>query len=209
MPSPWVWVPSAHVYRNTRTGRWLGQAEMLGLRDVYADAKKAMARDLAVRVASGDIDVGQWQRMMRQDVKSSFIDQYVLARGGRGQMTQADWGRVGAMLKGQYGFLDGFAEAIARGELSEAQIAMRAGMYHDSSVQAFERANALSRGITVRLPAYPGDGSSECLSNCRCHWDIQPVEGGFDCYWVVDSTVENCPTCSSRGSEWSPYEVRQ
>ena len=207
MPSPWVWSQSAHRYRNTRTGQFIGQAQMVGLRDAFLDAQRDAAADLAGRLASGDIPVGEWQRLMRRDVKDSFIDQYVLAHGGRGTMTQSDWGRIGAMVKEQYSYLDGFAKAIENGELSEAQIRARASMYHDASVQAYEKGHAVMMGVPT-LPAYPGDGATQCHGNCRCHWDIRDAEGGWDCYWVIDPGAEHCPDCITNADRWNPLEVR-
>lgn len=207
MPSPWVWSVAAHRYRNVRTGRFIGATEMLGLRDTFLDAQRASAADLAERLIQNDMTVGQWERIMRRDIKTSYIDQYVLAHGGRGTMTQADWGRIGAMVKEQYRYLDGFAQAIADGNLTEGQIRMRSQMYHDSSVQAYERAAAQILGVP-RLPAYPGDGSTACHTNCRCHWRIEPVNGGWDCYWIVDPAAEHCDDCIERGDQWNPLEVR-
>jgi len=206
MASPWVWSASAKRYRNTRTGRFIGQKDMLALRDTFTQAQQTQAAELARRLAQGDLTVDSWQRMMRTDVKDSFISQYVLGHGGRGSMTQADWGRVGAMVKEQYRYLDGFARAMADGELTEAQIANRAGMYHGSSTQAYERASALASGVPS-LPAYPGDGSTQCHSNCRCHWDVRETDTGWDAYWIMDAAAENCPDCIRRSQEWAPYEV--
>jgi hypothetical protein len=181
---------------------------MLAYRDTYLDAQRASAADLASRLARADIDVAQWQKAMRNDIKDSYINQYVLGHGGRGTMTQADWGRVGAMVKEQYRYLDGFATAVADDTLTEAQIRARSQMYHDGSVSAYERAHTLALGVPS-LPAYPGDGSSECLGNCRCTWDIREVDGGWDCYWIVDPGAEHCDTCQDRGSKWNPLEVRR
>ena len=208
MPSPWVWSVAAHRYRNTRTGRFMGPTEMLGLRDSFMDAQRASAAELSERLVQGDLDVGQWQKMMRRDIKTSYIDQYVLAHGGRGTMTQADWGRIGAMVKEQYRYLDGFAEAVADGTLTEGQIRIRSQMYHDSSAQSYERGNAKAYGMPD-LPAYPGDGSTACHTNCRCHWRIEEVEGGWDAYWVLDPAAEHCHDCDTRSGDWNPLEVRR
>lgn len=206
MPSPWLWSAAAHRYRNTRTGQFIGQTQMLALRDTYASAKAVMAQELAVRVATNDITLGQWQRQMRLDVKRSFIDQYVLGRGGRGTMTQADWGRTGAMIKNQYNFLDGFASAIAGGELSEDQIAARSKLYHNASTQAYERGSAIAHGAPP-LPYYPGDGSTECHTNCRCHWDIQETPEGWACFWIIDPAAEHCVDCVARSESDAPRMV--
>ena len=206
MPSPWVWAPGAHVYRNTATGRFMGHTEMLALRDTFADAMMTKSGELARRLSAGDIDLATWQKSMRTDLKTSYIDQYVLGRGGRSQMTQADWGRVGQQLKEQYGYLGNFARDIANGNMSEAQIAARAQLYHNSSVQAFELGHARSYG-DLKLPAYPGDGSTACRVNCRCSWNIQETEEGWDCYWTLGATERTCSDCEGRSRDWSPYQV--
>jgi hypothetical protein len=207
MPSPWVWSAALHNYRNTRTGRSMGVPEMLTLRDQYIVAKQGMASQLAMRLAQGDMTVGQWQAAMRADIKSTIIDEYALGHGGRKTMTQAEWGRVSGLCREQYRYLDGFARAVADDTLSEAQIRARSIMYHDGAgVHAFEYGRSQALGVP-KLPAYPGDGSTVCLSNCRCHWDIQPVEGGWDCYWLT-AGGKICPDCTTNASKWSPLEVR-
>lgn len=207
MASPWVWSAAAHRYRNTITGRFIGHAEMVGLRDVYTSAKMQQAASLASRLAAHEISLSDWHSSMRESVKNSFIDQYVLGHGGRATMTQADWGRVGAMCKEQYKYLDGFAQAIEQGSLTEGQIRARSGLYQEASTQAFERGNAYARGLP-RLPYYPGDGSTQCLTNCRCHWDIrESASGGWDCYWIMDPAAEHCPDCIDRAAENAPLHV--
>jgi hypothetical protein len=51
------------------------------------------------------------------------------------------------------------------------------------------------------LPAWPADGSTECLAFCRCSW--QESDGQF--YWRLGA-AEHCPTCNSRASSWAPYK---
>jgi hypothetical protein len=206
MPGPWIWEPAAHVCRNTATGRFMGHADMLAMRDTFSDAMATKATDLARRVGAGDIDLATWQKAMRSDIRTSYIDQYVLGRGGRSQMTQADWGRVGQLVREQYGYLGNFARDIADGNMTEAQIAARAQLYHHSSVRAFELGRARSYG-DLKLPAYPGDGSTACRVNCRCHWDIRPTETGWDCYWMLGATERTCGDCLGRARDWSPYVV--
>ena len=64
------------------------------------------------------------------------------------------------------------AEDAAAGKMSAKQMGARAEMYLDGSTQAFERGKAASYSSGLDLPANPGDGSSECLSQCRCQWSI-------------------------------------
>jgi len=92
----------------------------------------------------------------------------------------------------------------------EAQIAARSRMYMRSSREAFERAKARAVGVPP-LPAYPGDGSTRCLTNCACQWEIIPEvqdDGAivYNCYWRLGPT-EHCPDCIERSRQWNPYTV--
>jgi hypothetical protein len=58
------------------------------------------------------------------------------------------------------------------------------------------------------LPAMPGDGSTACLGNCSCSWDVEAVgDGDYDCYWRMGAT-EHCQGCKQRAEEWNPIRVR-
>jgi hypothetical protein len=207
--SPWTWDPAGAGggrYRNTETGRWLGQKQMIGLRDQFIDAQKQAVSDLADRFSKGDITIQQWTLESRGLIKQGFIDQYVMAHGGRFSMTQRDWGIIGSMCKDQYGYLNAFGEAINNGELSAGQIAVRAGLYIDSSVQAFERGTSERLGIPD-LPAYPGDGSTSCLGNCRCSWQYEETDTAWNCTWQLDTAAEHCVDCEANAAQWAPLVI--
>src|SRR5688500_3201884 len=53
----------------------------------------------------------------------------------------------------------------------------RAQMYAESIKSPYWR----GRTKLLPLPAMPGDGTSQCLTRCRCAWDISEVEDGYDC----------------------------
>lgn len=177
---------------------------MLGLRDTFSERQAAKVRALSDRVVNG-LTVAEWERDMRATIRTSTIDQYVLGRGGRNAMTQADWGRVGRMVREQYKFAGGFAQDIADGKLSAAQIAARAQLYMASSTGAYERGRAASfKGL--RLPQYPADGSQDCKANCKCSWDIDDKGDRYECTWAL-APAEHCATCLSNAGEWSPLVV--
>jgi len=152
--------------------------------------------------------LGRWHDEMRGLVKGAFYDQYALARGGRGKMGPADRGRVGAMVKEQYGYLRGFAEDVAAGKLTAAQIAARAKLYMAGSTQAYERSAAYDHGLTdgYELPAYPGDGSTVCRVNCRCHWQIRELKNRWEATWTL-GVAEHCPDCVERSETWAPLKI--
>lgn len=200
----WEYDDTVKRYRDRNTGRFLLPERIIRVRDQYQTARQQIGVDLSNRMGAGDITIQRWVSDMRQSVKETYIAEYMLARGGRHNMTQADYGRLGNMLRNQYGYLDNFANEIAAGNLSQAQISARSKMYFASATQAFERAQAAGRGI--QLPAYPGDGTTECRSNCKCRWSIEDKETHYEATWKL-SPAEHCETCLSRSSDWAPLVV--
>ena len=202
----WQWDARTKRYRDTTSGRYLSPAKMTVLRDRFLDAQGEKARGAAARLATGTRTVTEWQQDLRKCVKQTFVDQYVLARGGRRQMTPRDWGALGQMLREQYGYLNGFAAEVASGALTQAQIASRGELYLNSSRQAFEKGQAASWG--VRLSLVPADGRAECRSNCKCSLKYEQAEtpGIVNVYWVR-SAAESCPTCVLMSANWNPLRV--
>ena len=201
----WYWDDSAKRYRSPETGRFIGIDDMNGLRTEFMTSQKERLEGVTTVFDAGTIDSLTYERQVKEIIKQTYIDNYVMGKGGRLSMTQADWGSVGGMIKEQYGYLNPFLAQIERGELSQAQINARLKMYINSASEAFWR--GFASDIPIDLPAYPGDGSSRCLVNCQCTWDIQPVENGYNCYWRLGA-AEHCEDCLQRASEWNPYKIR-
>jgi len=67
------------------------------------------------------------------------------------------------------------------------------------------------RGKTklLPLPAMPGDGSTACLTNCGCAWDVSQVgEDSYDAYWRRAKS-DSCQGCVQREQEWAPLKIRE
>lgn len=212
-PPRWGWDPRAKRYRNRDNGQFMARETVLGFVDRSLDTSSNYTRDLAELVDVRQISPSDWHARMRQEIKDEYIRQYLLGTGGRDQMRPADWGSVGGMIGDQYRYLRDFYAEIESGDLTEAQIRARAAMYINSAREAYERANARAQsGGTLVLPAYPGDGSTICLTNCRCFWDIQEILDdlgiliGWNAYWTL-TPAEHCTTCLGRAGMWNPYTV--
>lgn len=203
--TPYYYDNASHRWRETSSGRFLSQQKVTKLRDDFIDAQKDAVRQAARSMLDGT-PVQTFERQMRQQIKDTFIAEYMLARGGKNAMTPSDYGRLGSMLRKQYEYLHTFCEDIQTGRLSINGIAARAAMYMDSATQAFERGKAAARDLT--LPAYPGDGSTACKANCKCYWDIQETRTEWHCYWRR-TAAESCPTCSDRTAMWSPLVIQK
>lgn len=204
--SPWLWDATSHRYRNTSTGQYVGQKQMTELRDRFVDAKRETAQQLAADLATGAKSLQEFEVAFRREIKTVFVDQYVLAKGGRNSMTQSDWGTTGQMIREQYMYARDFALDIASGKLSQAQIAQRAGLYFDSSTRAFEQGRSASYG-TPTLPEYPADGRQKCRSRCKCRWDIKETDDAWECSWRLNPTAEHCESCAENANRWSPLTI--
>lgn len=178
-PTPYYWDPSIARYRDAETGRLVSRSAISNYvtESVNAATSAPAVVDKGIisagvdtyanLAASGLVTPEQFVDLMREEIKREYIRQYLLGIGGRDQMTQARWGSIGGMLKESYSYLNGFADALATGNLSEAQITARARMYVNSAREAFSRADRLAH-----------------------------LEAGFDeVSWNTTPTVENCEGC--------------
>jgi len=192
----WGWDPRARRYRDSSTGRFLPRSEALTFAQSSLDASGIASDQLASFVANGYLSPADFGALFREELKHEVIRLYLLGIGGRLQMTFADWGSIGGMLGEQYRYLPGFEDAIAAGELTEAQIQARARMYVNSAREGFEKAkgkNALALGMQDELWVLgfsehcddclyfagmgwqpigtfpvPGSGQTACLTACQC-----------------------------------------
>lgn len=153
------------------------------------------ADELTRQLADDEIDVGTWQITMRQLLRDAFADQ-LRAGAAPESPASSDYLLLGPLLSAQYRYLEGFARDIANGFLTFDQITARARLYIGASQEAYWL--YVTRG--VKLPAYPGDGTSECLGNCGCEW----VEKEDGWYWVRGKD-DSCDTCIERVIIWAPY----
>lgn len=162
--SPWQYSRSARRFRDTRSGQFLSATKIIDLRDGFQDRRRSTVVALTRQLANEEISVQQWEAEMTQAIRETFSAQYALGRGGLNSMTDADWLAADDLVQAQRQFLRAFAEDIAAGRLSEAQISARAKLYHSASIQAYERGRAAAFGVS--LPAHPADGSTPCKANC-------------------------------------------
>lgn len=168
-------------YRDTTTGRFVSRSRIQTISVAAVEARiEANIVPLAERVASGGMTPQQFKAAMREEIKRAYLLQYELAVGGKAQMTQADYGRLGAMLKKQYGtgkFLDGFIDDIRDGNKSAAYIRNRAALYIRSSRQAYHRADRqlqIANGKNeVRWQTTAAESCETCLAFEALGW--QPI----------------------------------
>jgi len=124
MPNPirWLFNAAKQAYQRFRGDKLEATVKVdTSLRDDFQDKSRGWEADLTNDLYSERITIQQWQSQFREGLKNQYIAQYVTARGGRENMTQEDWSRLGGLLKGQYFYHNKFSQDLV--ELRTALIA--------------------------------------------------------------------------------------
>lgn len=149
--------------------------------------------------------VQAWQAELSRQL-ARYHAAALMAGAGVDTLTSAMTTAVTTDLATQLRFLGKFAIEIQDGDQWKEGWLSRAQMYAESIKGPYYR------GATkmLPLPAMPGDGTSQCLTRCLCHWEITELEGdgNADCYWVMGGTEHHCQTCPQRAADWAPLKIR-
>ncbi len=201
----WVWDPAVKRFRDLETGRLLRADTIRSLRDRFVESQEATVGELAGALARDEITLQQWEASFRQLILRSLTAEYLLGRGGRQAMTQRDWGTIGALAKAQYEFARGFATDLMAGRLVTAdEVAGRMTMYVGAAREAHEIGRSEAYGMP-RLPAYPCDGGTPCLTGCKCSWSITETTTEWRATWRLGAAQQHCAGCSSRAVAYAPH----
>jgi len=150
--------------------------------DKLLDHTKSEATKIARKFDAGTINAAEFEVLMRELLKSSHIVSGVVGRGGRERMTQSDWGRIGAKIAWQNGYLAKFARKLSAGTLSKAATANRARSYVGAVYTSFAEGNAAAYqeakelgvvepdAIQVRLVTTANESCAECEADEAAGW---------------------------------------
>jgi hypothetical protein len=193
---PYRWEPNAGAsgrYRDER-GRFVASSTVRRELDRYLDGADP-AKALAGALRGRQLSAADWEVAMRRHVKNTHLNAIALERGGWANMTPADYGRAGQIIREQYGYLRGFARDIASGKQRlDGTLGVRAKLYTQAGRETFYRSKQanLQPGIDmvrsikhardscrdceylngkwfkVGDPAYSLPGRRQCNKNCRC-----------------------------------------
>lgn len=145
-----------------------------------------------------------WYDEISRQIRRYTLAAYLAGNGGTAPTGPADQ-QIADAIKAQQQFLTAFREEIRASDEWKAAWNSRAAMYAQSIKASYW--NAKTRGWP--LPAQPGDGTTICLTNCGCAWEIDELEGdgNADAYWRR-SKDDSCQTCLEREAQWSPLKIR-
>ena len=216
----WHWSETLKAWVNRDTGQEIPLSVIETIIDsangTVSDKLKEYARSFlidATNLNARDTFVNH----VMEELRSHFLRMFLLGRGGREHVeSPQEYNVLGDLISAQSEYLYKFALDIHNGTLSEPQILARAQAYAHAGRQAYAYAltQVQTNGAVARdfmLPAFPGDGSTVCLTNCRCNWHIvtrstDSIITGYDCYWELGH-ADHCDDCLARSTEWAPLVI--
>lgn len=168
--------------------------------------------ELMADLKAGRISLETWRQRFGLLLASHISGSYFASGSFDLQGDDAVW--IRDWLANQLDYLDGFEKTIrtnyeAGGQYSETYTT-RAQMYVTSIVAPYWYGAA--EGLPI--PAYPGDGTSQCMQGCNCALDIRWIDhqkGDADIFWLLNQkrvSERNCQTCIERARQWNPIRVR-
>ncbi len=163
----YLWNEKALQYTNRSTGRFIPRAEITDQLSKVTKQSSDIMRAFSQQLRDGAISLADWQLEMMQQIKTTHLAGAAMQRGGWQQMTQADFGRVGQIVRREYGFLRELANGIESGKIKlDGRILLRAAQYG----QAGRETNIL-------------------------FWDLAADKRGFDEERSILNPAEHCKEC--------------
>lgn len=173
------------------------------LRDKWADIQADVMQDFVRHVADGTWTIAEFEAAARVWLGETVAAGYQLGRGGQAMMTVDDAFELARLISEKVRQMETLIADKQSNLISDAMFEARAEAHAGAAVEAFESGQAASTGLD--LPAYPADGSTSCLSRCRCYWSIEEFDDRWEATWVTVGDERVCPECEEHGIEWAPF----
>lgn len=170
-----------------------------------ADAQAAFnlrAETINQQYVDGEITLSQWESEAIRIVKTINVQSFAKGVSGDWEsITFQMWGKLGAHIKVQRARLRDFVNTLQGGTKSIEYLNNRLKMYGSAARAAMLQADAWERGVPVLVvPAWPGDGTTNCRSRCRCRWAFQKRgKNTWFATWHL-GIADHCRTCVARAN---------
>ena len=173
--------------RFVKNGETTDPKEVRALIDKLTETVKKDAKRIAKRYETNKITLAQFKKEMQDLLRSGHIVAASVGKGGRERMTQRDWGKVGAKIKWQYGYLDKFVKKIEQGRISKILTANRAQAYASALHITYYQSNATENKPDkplVRRVLNAKESCDGCSQYAAMGWipvDEMPELGELEC----------------------------
>jgi hypothetical protein len=174
MTGPFTWDPRSLRYRD-RLGRFVSRVEVRSALDIAIDNAQVRMLARAEDFRAGRISLELWRADTAVSLKQIHLYSAAVARGGWGQMTPADFGRVGQILKKQYLYLDNFTMEIVSGvQAVDGRFLSRVKLYAQSGRATYHAIDQFvqdAAGMTQkRNLLHASESCDECLAMHALGW---------------------------------------
>lgn len=187
---------TAQRWYDTGTGRFVSEQAVTDEMRVHQQATYNVLDNLTTQLYRGQLTLEQWQIGVAYELKDAHLAQAMYAVGGKNNMTQANYGRVGGTLADEYRYLANFANDIASGNVSEAQALARIKQYGIATQQSFWREYDINTPDNEEIwwDLAPGDNCRTSGRGYGCvekasgspyrvgELDAHPGDGGATCH---------------------------
>lgn len=162
----------------------------------------------------GRITAEGWMSDMEAAIARYHLAAYMRGSGETAvPSTVREW--LESVIAVQLAFLANFGMVVqaAGPKLQEygRQFTNRAQMYTNAIKVAYWQGDIVRQvGRPLPLPAFPGDGTTQCKTNCGCRWEIKVIdkeEGSYNATWLRGKR-DSCQSCIEREKMWSPLRIR-
>lgn len=162
-----IWDIKLRRYRYANSNRLIRQDTLNRLLREIGEGARERMQSLTAKMSLGQISNPKWQLGMLDEIKNSHRALAELAKGGKEMMTARDWGLLGARVRQQNQYFLGFAGDVITGQMSEAQIVNRAGLYADALYSTYQNTVALrERAAGVRTARRVLDTGAQHCEDC-------------------------------------------
>ncbi len=170
-----TWHDRSQRYRNASTGRWVSRVQVRQALDITLDRSRNEVARLSRDLVNGRMNLADWQKQVAREVKTMHMASAALAKGGWAQMTPQDTGRVGRVLRDEYGYLAQFAQQVKSGQQKlDGSLVARANLYAQAprgTYHAIEQRGMMEQGKTeCRNELGPADHCEGCLQETAKGW---------------------------------------
>jgi hypothetical protein len=129
---------------DSRTGQYFdANRRFVSRAKVEADAV-SLSNQAAVRLkglvrlaAAGGINASEFETRFQRELKNTGLQAAAAGAGGKDNLSNSDYGKVGNVLSQSYRRLNGFTQSLANGDLTLAQALARAEQYANQSIEPF------------------------------------------------------------------------
>lgn len=224
----WRYLQNVQRYRNRRTQETINDRKWVNLRDAFTDAMYPDVERICNEMFRREITLHEWLRRMAKTIQQTHTALWMFGSGGYNTLTANVVNDLELTLREQFDYLKAFANEMIVSNRPDRQeeptnvalytprtlmrqgVINRSTLYIESATKSAEQGRATSYGVlTNALPAYPADGSTECLMRCRCHWRFKTNTGDasyYHAFWRLRALDgKNCQTCLRYAIGFNPF----